>query len=153
MVTIQSYSDIITNSSSEVFLVQDPSTIGRIEAIIEKVIEEAGYTYVDYSVITMLDEYTENCQHEWEYKVFPYSDIWEFPDIVHEQFWEFIKYDERYPFIDIRELTLEQYIQLMSLMDCRPLDKNSIKIVLDYIIITDVIDALEEENLEIIKYY
>lgn len=151
---IQSYSDIITNSSSEVFLAKDPSTIGKIEAIIEEVINEFEYDiYMDYSITTMSDEYIEVCQDELEYKIYPYDSIWEFSDIVHKQFWEFINYDETYPFIDARELTLEQYIQLMSLIDGVPLNKNSIKIVLDNNIIADVLDKLEEENLEIIKYY
>lgn len=68
MITIQSISDLITNSSTEVFIVYDESNINDIKELVNAVLslEDPSKTFDDYFTIEMLPNY-DSISYAFEY--------------------------------------------------------------------------------------
>lgn len=117
---IQSFSDIITNSSSEVFLIQGHSK-EEVEALQEQYADlwRCSGCAGEFSVLTFLEDFEDLISEdswdnqyiicEWDKE----SREWIIPEKFITNFGEYIDYKNLC--IDLRELTSDQYIDLVNL--------------------------------------
>ena len=141
LINLQSFSNIITNSSSELFCVIDGTD--NIKSLIEAIFKDwdnnnkwhygGEVCGCEIQTIRELYDSIENDYDNIQYIEY-FSDKWEIFDIktIKEKLHEYIQYDNHGAYIDLKELTFEQYIEFSSLYDQVNYTKNSIIFRIDY---------------------
>lgn len=128
-IKIQSISDIITNSSTEVFIVYDSSNIDSIKQIVNAILSIDGhYTFDDLFTIKMnaADYVIEDMYKNWE-DFFPndpkpesIDDFWEFINALSQEeldkyviIWESGQtyYCESYPFYEGYSVSIKEGVE------------------------------------------
>ena len=124
VINIQSFSDIITNSSSELFVINNGSD--KIKNIIEDLYKQYvkdniwcyGGECCGLEIYDILDEYNSTKNPEYSDDSFFYL-YEEYPNIdkIMKLFCDKIEYDKYGGYIDYRELTIDDYIELRKLAE------------------------------------
>lgn len=141
LIDLQSFSDIITNSSSELFCIIYGTD--KIKKLLESTFKEWDNNDKWYwggeacgCEIQTIRELYDNIENDYDniQYIEYFSDKWEIFDIktIKEKLHEHIQYDNHGAYINLKELTFEQYIEFSSLYDQVNYTKNSIIFRIDY---------------------
>ena len=138
-INIQSFSDIITNSSSELFCINDGNKeiCNLLETIFkdwnDKRMWSWGGEACGCEIETIKEQY-ENLKNFDEQYIIYYNEwtIENYEDFLNSDINKYIEYDKYGAFVKLKELSFEEYILFQNLYDKQNYTENTIFFRIDY---------------------